>query len=221
VTASNDLCTIGPPAGLRPSTQADHLRNGRHRRHRGTEEVRKPSRRLVRCCTKRTLLLGVLRGIMNLAFSLRCQQWSRNHPSPLCFCVSVVNPASLLADDRHVERPLNSGLTGATQADRAAPTPRNAASRSAAGARARPPPSRATRRTSISPNSTWRCSSATRCADSPPWCWHWELQRCRAVLQALGEPEPQLPPFDPAKVKPLDYQADIRHLLAEHAQKQR
>jgi hypothetical protein len=41
------------------------------------------------------------------------------------------------------------------------------------------------------------------------------------VLQALGEPEPQLPPFDPAKVKPLDYQADIRHLLAEHAQKQR
>src|SRR6185312_15427347 len=37
VTASNDLCTIGPPAGLKPSAQADHLCNGRHRRHRGRE----------------------------------------------------------------------------------------------------------------------------------------------------------------------------------------
>ena len=58
-------------------------------------------------------------------------------------------------------------------------------------------------------------------ADGPPWCRHWDLQRCRAVLQALGEPEPQLPPFDPAKVKPIDYEPDIRRLLAEHAAKKR
>ncbi|HEY1936214.1 MAG TPA: hypothetical protein VGG99_29760 [Acetobacteraceae bacterium] len=56
-------------------------------------------------------------------------------------------------------------------------------------------------------------------ADGPPWCHHWALQRCRAVLQALGEPEPQLPPFDPANIKPIDYEPDIRRLLAEHASK--
>jgi hypothetical protein len=37
------------------------------------------------------------------------------------------------------------------------------------------------------------------------------------VLQALGEPEPQLQPFDPAKVRPLEYEAHIRRLLAEGA----
>jgi hypothetical protein len=56
-------------------------------------------------------------------------------------------------------------------------------------------------------------------ADGPPWYHHWQLQRCRAVLQALGEPEPQLSPFDPAKVKPIDYEPDIRRLLAEHTAK--
>jgi hypothetical protein len=40
------------------------------------------------------------------------------------------------------------------------------------------------------------------------------------MLRALGEQEPQLPPFDAAKVKPLEYQADIRRQLAEHAQTQ-
>jgi hypothetical protein len=58
-------------------------------------------------------------------------------------------------------------------------------------------------------------------ADGPPWCWHWDLQRCRTVLQAIGEPEPLLPPLDPAKVKPLEHEPDIRRLLAEHAQRQR
>lgn len=58
-------------------------------------------------------------------------------------------------------------------------------------------------------------------ADGPPWYHHWDLQRCRAVLQALGESEPQLPRFDPAKVKPIEYEPDIRRLLAEHAAKQR
>jgi len=58
-------------------------------------------------------------------------------------------------------------------------------------------------------------------ADGPPYHHHWQLKRCRAVLLALGEPEPQLPPFDAAKVKPIDYEPDIRRLLAEHAAKQR
>ncbi len=56
-------------------------------------------------------------------------------------------------------------------------------------------------------------------ADGPPWCHHWDLQRCRAVLQALGEKQPQLPPFDPTKVKPIDYEPNIRRLLPKHAKK--
>ena len=56
-------------------------------------------------------------------------------------------------------------------------------------------------------------------ADGPPYTFHWQLQTCRAVLQALNEPEPQLPPYDPAKVRPIEFEADIRRLLAEHAAK--
>lgn len=47
------------------------------------------------------------------------------------------------------------------------------------------------------------------------------VQGIRAVLAALDEPEPQLPPFDPAKIEPLDYEPAIRRLLAEHAKKER
>lgn len=54
-------------------------------------------------------------------------------------------------------------------------------------------------------------------ADGPPYYHHWDLERCRAVLRALGEPEPVLPPYDPAKIAPLPYEADINRLLAEHA----
>jgi len=56
-------------------------------------------------------------------------------------------------------------------------------------------------------------------ADGPPYCRHWQLERCRAVLSALGEPEPVLPPYDPAKIEPLPYEADINRLLEEHAKK--
>ncbi|MDR3658286.1 MAG: hypothetical protein P4L48_22320 [Mycobacterium sp.] len=37
------------------------------------------------------------------------------------------------------------------------------------------------------------------------------------MLRALGEPEPVLPPYDPAKIEPLPYEADINRLLEEHA----
>jgi len=47
-------------------------------------------------------------------------------------------------------------------------------------------------------------------ADGPPYCWHWELQRCRELMKQLSEPEPQLPPFDPAKAEKLPYEDEIR-----------
>jgi len=56
-------------------------------------------------------------------------------------------------------------------------------------------------------------------ADGPPYYHHWDLERCRAVLRELGEPEPVLPPYDPAKIEPLPYEADINRLLEEHAKK--
>ena len=57
-------------------------------------------------------------------------------------------------------------------------------------------------------------------ANGPPYTWHWQLEECRAVLKALNEPEPVLPPFDPAKHQPFPWEADIHRMLAEHAAKQ-
>ena len=57
-------------------------------------------------------------------------------------------------------------------------------------------------------------------ANGPPYTWHWQLEECRAVLKALNEPEPVLPPFDPAKHPPFPWEADIHRMLAEHAAKQ-
>jgi len=56
-------------------------------------------------------------------------------------------------------------------------------------------------------------------ADGPPYCHHLALEHCRAVLRALGEPEPVIPPYDSAKIEPLPYEADINRLLEEHAKK--
>ena len=57
-------------------------------------------------------------------------------------------------------------------------------------------------------------------ANGPPYTWHWPLEECRAVLKALNEPEPVLPPFDPAKHQPFPWEADIHRMLADHAAKQ-
>ncbi|HEX7242144.1 MAG TPA: DUF4062 domain-containing protein [Longimicrobiaceae bacterium] len=54
-------------------------------------------------------------------------------------------------------------------------------------------------------------------ADGPPHSRWSELERCRAVLKAVGEPEPALPPFDPAAVEPLPYEGEIRELIAKLA----
>jgi hypothetical protein len=54
-------------------------------------------------------------------------------------------------------------------------------------------------------------------ANGPPYSFHWPLQTCRAVLRALGEPEPHLPRFEGDKITPFAYEAEILHLLAEDA----
>lgn len=58
------------------------------------------------------------------------------------------------------------------------------------------------------------------CANGVCHIRHWWLEECRAVLKALNEPEPVLPPFDPAKHQPFPWEADIHRMLAEHATKQ-
>jgi hypothetical protein len=58
-------------------------------------------------------------------------------------------------------------------------------------------------------------------ADGPPFTNHWPLETCRRVLRELGEPEPDMPPFDPSKIRPIEYEADLRRLLDEHAAKQK
>jgi tetratricopeptide (TPR) repeat protein len=50
-------------------------------------------------------------------------------------------------------------------------------------------------------------------ADGPPYIHHYYLNRCRELLARLGEPEPQLPPFDPAKVEPIPFEAEIRAVI--------
>jgi hypothetical protein len=50
--------------------------------------------------------------------------------------------------------------------------------------------------------------------EGPPYIHWYSLERSRALLRELGEPEPQLPPFDPSKVKPIPYEAEIRAAIA-------
>jgi hypothetical protein len=50
-------------------------------------------------------------------------------------------------------------------------------------------------------------------ADGEPYSFWWELQRCRKVLQTLGDPEPQLPKFDPANFPPLPYETKVREYI--------
>jgi tetratricopeptide (TPR) repeat protein len=50
-------------------------------------------------------------------------------------------------------------------------------------------------------------------ADGSPHIHWYELKRCREIMAELGEPEPQLPPFDPAKVESIPYEVEIRALI--------
>ena len=46
--------------------------------------------------------------------------------------------------------------------------------------------------------------------EGPPYIRWFDLERSRALLRQLGEPEPELPPFDPAKVPPIPFEKEIR-----------
>ncbi len=46
--------------------------------------------------------------------------------------------------------------------------------------------------------------------EGPPYIYWYYLERSRALLERLGEPEPRLPPFDPAKVPPIPFEKEIR-----------
>ena len=52
-------------------------------------------------------------------------------------------------------------------------------------------------------------------SDGPPYIHWYYLERSKALLRELGEPEPQLPPFDPSKVKPIPYESEIRAAIAK------
>jgi hypothetical protein len=49
--------------------------------------------------------------------------------------------------------------------------------------------------------------------EGPPYHDHWDLEDCRKVLTAVGEAEPVLPPFDPSKVEPFDFEPDVERLI--------
>ncbi|MBI3824360.1 MAG: hypothetical protein HY289_16970, partial [Planctomycetes bacterium] len=51
--------------------------------------------------------------------------------------------------------------------------------------------------------------------EGPPYIHWYELERSKAILKELGEPEPTLPPFDASKVKPIPHEAEIRAAIAK------
>jgi hypothetical protein len=57
-------------------------------------------------------------------------------------------------------------------------------------------------------------------ADGPPYALYHELQRIRTALKTLGIPEPQLPPFDPARVQPIPDEDKIRAFIEERKREQ-
>jgi hypothetical protein len=71
----------------------------------------------------------------------------------------------------------------------------------------------------------WALAGLGRTADAregPPYIDWYALEHSRAVLKQLGQPEPQLPPFDPSKVPPIPFEKEIRaaieRLTAERAE---
>ncbi|MEM9387834.1 MAG: DUF4062 domain-containing protein [Pseudomonadota bacterium] len=46
-------------------------------------------------------------------------------------------------------------------------------------------------------------------ADGPPFAFHWDLRDCRAVLKAVGEPEPHLPCKRPEDLPPFEFEEEV------------
>ncbi len=61
-------------------------------------------------------------------------------------------------------------------------------------------------------------------ADGAPFVRRYELTKAAELLARLGEPVPELPPYDPAKDPPFDWEADveaaIERLKKEKAEKE-
>jgi len=51
--------------------------------------------------------------------------------------------------------------------------------------------------------------------EGPPYINWYNLKRSRALLRQLGEPEPQLPSFDPSKVPRVPFEKEIRAVIAK------
>jgi hypothetical protein len=51
--------------------------------------------------------------------------------------------------------------------------------------------------------------------EGPPHHDHWNLDDCRKVFAAVGEPEPSLSPFDPSTIKPFAFESDVERLIGK------
>jgi len=51
--------------------------------------------------------------------------------------------------------------------------------------------------------------------DGPPFSSWDELRRARVVLEELGIPEPEAPPFDPERVEPIPFAEGVRKVIEE------
>ncbi len=58
-------------------------------------------------------------------------------------------------------------------------------------------------------------------ADGPPYIWWWALERAKKVLDMLGVPYPEMPPYDPAKIGKFPYQDEIEALIEREKAKRK
>jgi tetratricopeptide (TPR) repeat protein len=52
-------------------------------------------------------------------------------------------------------------------------------------------------------------------ADGPPFVWWWRLERARQVLEQVGAPIPDLPPFDESRIEKVPYEDEIYAFIEE------
>ncbi len=58
-------------------------------------------------------------------------------------------------------------------------------------------------------------------ADGAPFSWWRALERAKKVLDALGEPYPAMPPYDPGKIGKYPYQDEVEAILEREQNKRR